>query len=86
MILNVGETTIISFTHKSMSINFNYKLCNNLILRFHCFKDLRVLLACKLCLHHHFDYIFSQSLIMLVLIHYITFDILTNYISLTYIL
>jgi hypothetical protein len=32
IILNVRKTTIISFTLKIISINFGYKLCNNLIL------------------------------------------------------
>jgi hypothetical protein len=46
MILNVGKTTIISFMCKTVSINFNYKLCNNRILHSQCVKDLGVLLDC----------------------------------------
>jgi hypothetical protein len=46
MILDIGKTTIMSFMHKTISINFNYKLCNNLILRSQCVKDIAVLLDC----------------------------------------
>jgi hypothetical protein len=73
MILNVDKTTFfLSFPNKTVSINFNYKLCNNLILYFHCVKDLGVLLDCKLYSHHNIDDIFSQGLKLLGLICYIT--------------
>jgi hypothetical protein len=72
MKLNSSKTTIISFTRKTNSIYFNYKLCNNLVVRSQCVKDLGVLLDCKLYFHQHINYIFSQSLKMLGLIRYIT--------------
>jgi hypothetical protein len=61
IILNVGKTTVISFTRKSVSIDFNYKLCNNLILcsQLHI---LEFLWDCKLYLHNHIDFIFFQGL------------------------
>jgi hypothetical protein len=72
MTLNVGKTTIISFTRKTVGLHFNYKLSNNHILRSQCVKDLGVLLDSKLYFHHHVDYISSQGLKMLGLILYIT--------------
>jgi hypothetical protein len=62
MTLNVGKTTIISFTRKTVGLHFNYKLSNNPILRSQCVKDLGVLLDSKLYFHHHVDYISSQGL------------------------
>jgi hypothetical protein len=70
--LNLSKTTVISFTRKTNSIYFNYKLCNNLVARSQCVKDLGVLLHCKLYFHQHINYVFSQSLKMLGLIGYIT--------------
>jgi hypothetical protein len=69
MILNVGMITMISFTRKTVSIKFNYKLCinfnnklcNSLIFTSQCVKDLGVLSVCKLFLHHHADYIFFKT-------------------------
>jgi hypothetical protein len=72
MKLNLSKTTIISFTRKTNSIYFNYKLCNNPVARSHCVKGLGVLLDCKLYFHQHINYIFSQSLKMLGLIRYNT--------------
>jgi hypothetical protein len=72
MKLNLSKTNIISFTRKTNSIYFNYKLFNSLGARSQCVKDLGVLLDCKLYFHQHVNYIFSQSLKMLGLIRYIT--------------
>jgi hypothetical protein len=69
--LNVGKTTIISFTRKTVGFHFNYKLSNNPILRSQCVKDLGVLLDSKLYFHHA-DYISSERLKILGLICYIT--------------
>jgi hypothetical protein len=46
-------------------------MCNNLILRPQCVKDLGDLLDCKLCIYHHIDCIFPQGLTFLCLIRYI---------------
>jgi hypothetical protein len=72
MKINLVKTTIISSSRKRNSIYFNYKLCNHLITRSYCVKDLGVLLDCKLYFHQHIDYILSQGLKMLDLIRYIT--------------
>jgi hypothetical protein len=60
MKINLGKTTIISFSCKTNRIYFNYKLSNNLVTRSQCVKDLSVLLDCKLYFHQHIDYILSQ--------------------------
>jgi hypothetical protein len=72
MRLNLSKTTIISFTLKTNSIYFNYKLCNNPVARSQCVKDLGVLLYCKLYFYQHINYIFSQGLKILGLIRNIT--------------
>jgi hypothetical protein len=71
VILNFGKTMIMSFIRKTIIFNFNYKLCNNLILQSHCVKDHGVLLDCKLCFHRHINYMFSQGLKC-----WVSFDIL----------
>jgi hypothetical protein len=71
MKLNLGKTTTISFPRKTNSIYFNYKLCNNLVSRSQCVKDLSALLDCKLYFHQHINYIFSHDLKVLGLIRYI---------------
>jgi hypothetical protein len=72
MTLNVGKTTIISFTRKTVGFHFNYKLSNNPILRSQFVKDLGVLLDSKFYFHHHVDCMSSQGLKILGLIRYIT--------------
>jgi hypothetical protein len=44
MKISIGKTTITSFSRKTSSILFNYKLCNNLVSSSQCVKDLGVLL------------------------------------------
>jgi hypothetical protein len=71
-LINVGKTAVISSTRKTVGFHFNYKLSNNPILCSQYVKDLGVLLDSKLYFHHHIDYISSQGLKILGLIHYIT--------------
>jgi hypothetical protein len=71
MKLNLGNTTTVSFTRKTISIYFNYKLCNNLVPRSQCVKDLCILLDCKLHFHQRIGYIFSQGLKLFGLIRHI---------------
>jgi hypothetical protein len=70
--INLGETTIIYFSHKTNIMYFNYKLCNYLVTHSQCVKDLSVLLYCNLYFHQHIDYLLSLGLNMLGLIQYIT--------------
>jgi hypothetical protein len=51
MKLDICETTVISFTRKSSSIRFSYKLCNKLVAGSLWAKDLGMLLYCKLSYH-----------------------------------
>jgi hypothetical protein len=69
MQINLGKTMIVSFSRKTNSTCFNYKLCNNLVTRSQCVKDLGVLLDCKLYFHQNIDYMLSQGLKMLGLLH-----------------
>jgi hypothetical protein len=39
--LSLSKTTVISFTRKTNSIYFNYKLCNNPLARPQCVKDFK---------------------------------------------
>jgi hypothetical protein len=41
MKINLGKTTIISFSRKTNSIYFNYKLCGNMVTRSQCVKRFR---------------------------------------------
>jgi hypothetical protein len=77
MIINLGKITIISFSRKTNSIYFNYKLCNNLVTRSQFVKDVGVLMDCKLYFHQYIDYILSQGLKMLGLIRYIASSFFT---------
>jgi hypothetical protein len=52
--LNSGKITIIFFPLKTISFNFN-----NPIISSQCVEDTTLLLDCKICFHHHTDYIFS---------------------------
>lgn len=60
-ILNAGKTTIMSFMHRNMNISFDYKFCNNLILRSQCVKYC-VLLHCELYFHHRIRYTYTEGL------------------------
>jgi hypothetical protein len=70
MTLNVGKTTIISFTRKTVGLHFNHKLTNNPILRSQYVKELGS--SVRLALpSSHIDYISFQVLKNLFLIRYV---------------
>jgi hypothetical protein len=48
MKLNTGKTRVIFLAYKPYIINFNYKLCNDLVACSHYVKDLGILLSCKI--------------------------------------
>ena len=77
MKLNTDKTRIITFTRKTNSINYIYKLCDKCIICTDSFKDLGVPVDCKLFFHHNNDYICSQLLKMLGLAHTLTFSFST---------
>jgi hypothetical protein len=72
MKLNVNKTRVICFSRKTNLRLFDYKLCESLITRTECIKDLGVQIDSKLHLHHHVDYIFSQGIRLLGLIRTVT--------------
>jgi hypothetical protein len=74
MELNVQKTRIISFTRKTNSICFNYFVSGVSILHTDCIEDLGVMLDSKLHFHSHVDYLHSQGLRTLGLIHYIMYN------------
>jgi hypothetical protein len=74
MKLNVNKSRVISFCRKTNRRLFYYKLCESLITRTECVKDLGVESDSKLHFHHHVDYIFSQAIRLLGLIRTVTFS------------
>jgi hypothetical protein len=72
--LNIGKTRVISFSRKTNSLIYDYKLCQSSITRSHSSKDLGVYIDNKLYFHDHVNYIFSKSTRLLGLIHNITFN------------
>jgi ssRNA-specific RNase YbeY (16S rRNA maturation enzyme) len=61
MKLNAQKTDVISFTHKTNSIHFDYHLGNTVITRTDCVKDSGVWLDNKLYFHHHVNYMLSVA-------------------------
>jgi hypothetical protein len=51
---------VISFTMKTKVLNYQYRLGNSFILQIDCFKDLGVLIDCKLHFHH-VEFLFSPG-------------------------
>jgi hypothetical protein len=72
MKLNTQKTYVISFTRKTNSIHFDYRLCNTVITRTDCVKDLGVWLDNKLYFHY-VKCIFSVVSKLLGLINFITY-------------
>jgi hypothetical protein len=64
---------VISFTRKPNNTHFNYFMGDLLIVRTNRVKDLGVMLDSKLHFHRHVDYLHSQALKLLGLIHFITY-------------
>jgi hypothetical protein len=74
MKLNVNKTRVISFSRKTNLLLFDYKLCESLITRTECIRDLGVQIDSKLRFHNHVDYVFSQTIRLLGLIRSVTFS------------
>ena len=72
---NLGKIRVISFTRKTTSLCYPYRLGlgNSLIQRTDCVKDLGVYIDSKLYFHQHVDCLFSSALKLLGLIRTITF-------------
>jgi hypothetical protein len=71
---NIQKTRIIYFTRKVNSVHFNDYVSNEIILRSDCIKDLGVMLDSKLYFHRHVDFVYSQALRTLRLIHNVTYN------------
>jgi hypothetical protein len=71
---NINKTRPISFCRKTNLLLFDIKLCESLITRTECIKDLGVLIDSKLHFHNRVDYIFSQTIRLLGLIRSVTFS------------
>jgi hypothetical protein len=73
MKLNISKTRVISFSRKTITLIFHYKLCHSSITRTDSLKYLGVFIDSKLHFRNHVDYIFSQCIKLLGLVRAITF-------------
>jgi hypothetical protein len=73
MKLNISKTRVISFSRKTTTLFFQYKLCHSSITRTDFIRDLGVFIDSKLHFHNHIDYIFSQCIKLLGLVQATTF-------------
>jgi hypothetical protein len=75
MKLNIRETRVISFSRKTSTLIYDYKLCQSSITRTGSIKDLGVFTDSKLRFHNHVDYILAQCVKLLGLVRTLTFSI-----------
>jgi hypothetical protein len=75
MKINIFKTNTIYFTCKTNSVHFSYFFGDLLIVQIDCVKDLVVMLYSKLHLHCLVDYLHSQALKLLGLIHFIIYNV-----------
>jgi hypothetical protein len=74
MKLNISKTRVISFSRKTNTLIYDYKLCQSSIARTDCIKDLGVFIDSKLRFHNYVDYVFSQCIKLLGLVLTLTFS------------
>ncbi|PNF19262.1 hypothetical protein B7P43_G08007 [Cryptotermes secundus] len=74
MKLNVNKTKVITFSRKTNSLIYAYKLFHFTVTLTHSVKDLGVYLESKLHFHNHVNFIFSYCVKMLGTIRSITFN------------
>jgi hypothetical protein len=74
MKLNISITRVISFSRKTNTLIYDYKLCQSSFTRTDSIKDLGVFVDSKLRFHNHVDYIFSQCIKLLGLVRTLTFS------------
>ncbi|PNF35360.1 hypothetical protein B7P43_G02582 [Cryptotermes secundus] len=74
MKLNADKTKVITFSRKTNYLIYEYKLLHFTITRTYSVKDLGVYLDSELHFHDHVNFIFSQCIKMLGIIHSITFN------------
>jgi hypothetical protein len=73
MSINISKKRIMSYSRKPNVLPYGYQLCRTAITRNSCVKDLGVFFDTKLYFHNHVDFIFSECIKLLGLIHSITF-------------
>jgi hypothetical protein len=74
IVVIVSKTRVVSFSRKTNTLIYNYKLCQSSITRTDSIKDLGVFIDSKLRFHNHVDYIFSQCIKLLGLVRTLTFS------------
>jgi hypothetical protein len=73
MSIDINKTSVTSYSRKTNVLLYGYQLCRTAITRTSCVKDLGVSFDTKLYFHNHVDFIFSECMKLLGLIHSITF-------------
>jgi hypothetical protein len=71
---NISKTRVISFSRKTNTLIYDYKLCQSSVTCTDSIKDPGVLIDSKLRFHNHVDYIFSLCIKMLGLVRTLTFS------------
>jgi hypothetical protein len=66
---NIRNTRVISHSRKTNLMNYEYLLCQAAIIRTSTIKDLGVFCDSKLHFHNHVDFMFSDCIRLLGLIH-----------------
>jgi hypothetical protein len=74
MKLNISWTRVLSFSRKTNTLIYDYKLCQSSITRTDSINDLGVFIDSKLRGHNHVDYIFAQCIKLLGHVHTLTFS------------
>jgi hypothetical protein len=71
--LNISKTKIITFSRKTNTLIYDYKLCQSSLIRTDSIKDLGIFLDSKLQFHDHVNHVFSHCINLLGLVRSITF-------------
>jgi hypothetical protein len=74
MRLNSNKTRVVSYSRKTNILSYDYRLCHSVITCTTSIKDLGVFFDSKLYFHNHVDFLFSERVKLLGLIHSITFS------------
>jgi hypothetical protein len=74
MKLNINRTKVITFSRKINVLIYEYKRCHSSISRSYSIKDMGVVIDAGLHFHGHTNYIFSQCVKLLGIVHGITFN------------
>jgi hypothetical protein len=72
MKLSISKTKVVTFSRKTNTQVYDYKLCQSSITRIDSIKDLKVLTDSKLQFYNHADYVLSQCIKLLCLVRSLT--------------